>query len=176
MAFHIAESRERARAEAVDGLQRWHNEYNVRILGRPNAVHVEDRWELLEQVTGAGTNGAGAAVIGTPDDLIAAIRTLYEITGGFGVLLGFAHDWADREATWRSWELVARYVIPEITGQLAHLRASAQFLVDRQAELMAGATTAVLQKILANEQAAAALAVTLQQRETGWRPGASPQG
>ena len=37
--------------------------------------------------------------IGTPDDLIAAIRNLQEVTGGFGVVLGFAHDWANLEAT-----------------------------------------------------------------------------
>ena len=56
-------------------------------------------WELLDQVAGSGANGAGAAVVGTPDDLVAAIRKLQEVTGGFGVVLGFAHDWANREAT-----------------------------------------------------------------------------
>lgn len=65
MAFHLAETREQARNEAVDGLQRWHNEYNVWTLGRPNATHVDDKWDLLEQTTGHGASGAGAAVIGT---------------------------------------------------------------------------------------------------------------
>jgi len=175
MSFHIAETREQARAEAADGLQRWHNEYNVKILGRPNAVHVENKWELLEQMTDRAAGGG--AVIGTPDDLVAAIRDLYELTGGFGTLIGFAHDWANRENTWRSWELIARYVIPEVNGQLRKLRASAQFLIDRQAELMGGASAAVMQKILGNDTAAAALAVTLQQRQANqaWRPGASPE-
>ena len=71
MAFHLAESQEQARNEAVDGLQRWHNEYNVYTLGRPNATVVDDKWELLDQTTGAGAVGAGAAVIGTPDELVA---------------------------------------------------------------------------------------------------------
>ncbi|HEY3484264.1 MAG TPA: LLM class flavin-dependent oxidoreductase, partial [Ilumatobacteraceae bacterium] len=66
MAWHLAETREQARAEAVHGLHRWHNEYNVWTLGRPNATHVEDKWELLDQTTGAGASGAGAAVVGTP--------------------------------------------------------------------------------------------------------------
>ena len=74
MAFHIAETREQARAEAVDGLHRWHNEYNVWTLGRPGASHVDDKWELLDQSTGADATAAGAAVVGTPDDLVAAIR------------------------------------------------------------------------------------------------------
>ena len=54
MAFHLAESKEQARNEAVDGLQRWHNEYNVYTLGRPNATAVDDKWELLDQTTDAG--------------------------------------------------------------------------------------------------------------------------
>ena len=35
MSWHIAETKEQARREAVHGLHRWHNEYNVRVLGRP---------------------------------------------------------------------------------------------------------------------------------------------
>ena len=90
---------------------------------------------------GNGSPGAGAGVIGTPDDLVAAIRHLQEITGGFGVVLGFAHDWANREATMRSWELVARYVIPELNGYTAGLRESQEYLNRHQAELMAGRFT-----------------------------------
>ena len=163
LAFHIAESREQARNEAVDGLHRWHNEYNVWTLGRPNATHVDDKWELLEQTVGDGSAGSGAGVIGTPDDLVAAIRHLQEITGGFGVVLGFAHDWANREATLRSWELVARYVIPELNGYTAGLRESQEYLNRHQAELMAGASQAVVSKILAHDKAAAAFQTTMEQ-------------
>ena len=122
MAWHIAETREQARAEAVHGLHRWHNEYNVWTLGRPGAVHVDDPWDLLDRTTEGGAEGAGFAVVGTPDDLVGAIRHMREITGGFGVVLGFAHDWASREACLRSWDLVARYVIPEVNGYTAGLR------------------------------------------------------
>src|SRR3954452_2978390 len=80
MSWHLAETREQARNEAVLGLQRWHNEYNVQILGRPGANHVDNPWELLDEITGNGAVGAGAAVIGTPDDLIAAIRNLQALT------------------------------------------------------------------------------------------------
>lgn len=185
MAFHLAETREQARQEAVDGLHRWHNEYNVWTLGRPNATHVDDKWELLEQTTAGGASGAGAAVVGTPDDLVAAIRHLQELTGGFGVVLGFAHDWADREATWRSWELLARYVVPEVNGLTLGLRESQEYLNRHQAELMAGASKAVVTKIMENERAAAALATTMEQaaqaaaesRQSEFRPGAGvPSG
>jgi limonene 1,2-monooxygenase len=178
MAFHIAESREQAQREAVHGLHRWHNDYNVHVLGRPGAVAVENPWELLDQVTEGGASGAGAAVVGTPDDLVRSIRELQRITGGFGTVLGFAHDWADREATFRSWELVARYVVPEINGFTTGLRASAEHLHEHQSELMAGASAAVMAKIMGDEKAAQAMAVTMQQVQaraqgkSAWRPGA----
>ncbi len=158
MSWHIAETREQARNEAVDGLQRWNNEYNAWTLGRPGAVEVDDKWKLLDQTVG------GTAVVGTPDDLVEAIRTLQEVTGGFGVVMGFAHDWANHEATKRSWDLVARYVIPEIQGTTNRQRASQQFLHDNQEELMKGAGAAVMAKIKAHDGAKAALGITMQQR------------
>ena len=163
MAWHIAETREQARAEAVHGLHRWHNEYNVWTLGRPGAVHVEDPWDLLDRTTEGGAEGAGFAVVGTPDDLVGAIRHMREITGGFGVVLGFAHDWASREACLRSWDLVARYVIPEVNGYTTGLRESQQFLHENQEELMGGASRAVMSKIMAHDGAAQALATTMEQ-------------
>ncbi len=167
MAFHLAETREQARREAVHGLHRWHNEYNVGTLGRPGAVAFDDAWTLLEATVEGGTAGAGTAVIGTPDDMVAMICRLQETTGGFGVVLGFAHDWADREATLRSWELFARYVIPELTGSTRNIRASQRFLHDHREELMSGASKAVLDKIMAHEGAAAALATTMEQMARG---------
>jgi limonene 1,2-monooxygenase len=175
MAWHLAESKKQAEEEAVYGLHRWHNEYNVRVLGRPDAAYVEDPWELLAQTTGRGSAGAGAAVVGTPDELIATIRELQSVTGGFGTIVGFAHDWANREATLRSWELFARYVAPELNGLTAGQRGSAQFVEEHKSELIAGATAAIMAKIQENEKAAAAFTVTLKQMQegsgTGFRPG-----
>jgi limonene 1,2-monooxygenase len=151
----------------------------VHVLGRPGAEHVDDAWQLLDQTTGHGATGAGAAVVGTPDDLVAAIRNLLDATGGFGCVLGFAHDWANAEATTRSWDLVARYVMPEVNGMLRNLRGSAQHVHDNKTTLMAGASAAVLAKIMENERAAEALAVMLGQRQakaTGFRPGVDVTG
>ncbi|MFM2076818.1 MAG: hypothetical protein RJA49_708, partial [Actinomycetota bacterium] len=116
MSWHIAETRAQAKDEAILGLQKWHNEYNVKVLGRPGAQWVDDPEVLYNQVAAGGAEGGGAAVIGTPDDLIEAILELQKTTGGFGVVLGFANDWANLEATRRSWDLVARYVIPAVNG------------------------------------------------------------
>ena len=179
MSWHLAESRKQAREEAKMGLHRWHNEYNVHVLGRPGATRVEDPDELLDQTAGGGAEGTGTAVVGTPDELVTAIRKLRDVTGGFGVVLGFAHDWANREATLRSWELFARFVVPELNGYTRAQQASADFLHDNQRDLMAGASAAVMAKIQGDPRAAAAMAVTMKQAQEraqggGWRPGADP--
>lgn len=163
MSWHIAETREQARKEAIMGLQKWHNEYNVDVLGRPGALRVEDPNELFEQVAVGGAEGSGAAVIGTPDDLIEAILGLQKVTGGFGTVLGFANDWANNEATMRSWDLVARYVIPAVNGHLRTQRESAEYVGARKAELMASAGAAIMSKIMGHQGAAAAMATTMQQ-------------
>ncbi len=175
MSWHLAESKKEAEKEARSGLHRWHNEYTVRVLGRPGATHVDDPDELLAQVAGSGASGGGSSVIGTPDELVAAIRHLKEITGGFGVVMGFVHDWANPEATMRSWDLFARYVAPELNGHIQGLRGSADFVEEHKKELIAGATAAVVAKIQEDPRAAAALKVTMQQAQQqaqggGWRP------
>ena len=55
-------------------------------------------------------------MIGTPDDAIALIERLQSKQGEFGVFLHQAHNWADWEATKRSYELYARYVMPHFSG------------------------------------------------------------
>jgi limonene 1,2-monooxygenase len=162
--FHLAESREQAQAEAVDGLARWYNEYIVDVLARPGATRVEEKWKLLHGMAGDTAPPGSTTVIGTPDDMIAMIRTLMDSTGGFGCLLGFVHDWANREATNRSWELFARYVIPEINGMLRSMRASAAHVVANQTALMKGAGAAIVSAIKAEPGAMDQFAITLAER------------
>lgn len=141
--WHIAPTREQAIDEVADGLKRWHNEYNVDILGRPNANHTEDGHAMARAM-----NASGAAIFGTPDDAVAAIARLQEISGGFGTLLGFAHDWAGRgEAMFRSYDLFARYVIPRVQGLLRPVEASASYVSEHKKELMEGAGQAILKAI-----------------------------
>ena len=158
MSWHIAETREEARAQAGKGLMHWHNEYTVGTLMRPGALPFKSPDEAVDQT--AFVDGA-ASVIGTPDDLVAAIRKLAASAGGFGTVLGFAHDWANRENTAKSWDLVARYVIPEIQGLLEGYRTSRQYVVDNR-EWFERAGQAVLSKIMSHEGAAAALKAGMQ--------------
>ena len=61
----------------------------------------------------------GTTLVGTPDTVAQGIERLLGYSrGGFGGILFRAHEWADREATLRSYELFARYVMPRFQGSL----------------------------------------------------------
>src|SRR5712672_2782261 len=156
LSWHIAETREKAIAEARHGLMRHHNEYIVGTLQRPGAKPFSDPDEAVEKT--AFGDGA-AATIGTPDDLVKRIKSVIEGSGGFGTIVGSVHDWANPENTFRSWDLVARYVVPEINGYLAGLRESQQFVATNRG-VFDRAKEAIMAKITENEAAVAALAVT----------------
>src|SRR5262249_3228725 len=149
MSWHIAEKRERARAEAREGLLRHHNDYITATLQRPGARPFKDPDEAVDKM--AFVPGA-VATIGTPDDLVARIKSLLEISGGFGTVVGFVHDWANPENTFRSWDMVARYVVPEINGYLTKFRASREFVINNR-EYFNRARQAVMAKITENEVA-----------------------
>ena len=156
LSWHIAETREKARAEAGVGLMRHHNEYIHGTLQRPGSKP----FTSPDQAVDLTAFGAGAsAVIGTPDDLIARIKSVIDISGGFGTVIGFAHDWANPENTFRSWDMVARYVVPELNGYLREMRKSQQYVIHNRAAFDRG-KDAVMAKIMENDAAAAALAVT----------------
>jgi limonene 1,2-monooxygenase len=106
----------------------------------------------------AFVDGAASA-IGTPDDLVKLIKNVMTVSGGVGAIIGFAHDWANPENTRRSWDMVARYVVPEINGYLESLRKSQKFVIENRA-IFDRAGQAVMAKIMENEKAAAALAHT----------------
>ncbi|MFP6698757.1 MAG: LLM class flavin-dependent oxidoreductase [Alphaproteobacteria bacterium] len=152
MFWHIAETREQARQEAKDGLFRWRNEYTAGTLMQVGVEPFDTPDQGVDEM--AFSDGA-TAVIGTPDDLVAKIRELVTLTGGFGTAIGFVHDWANRENTNRSWDLVARYVMPEVNGMLDAYRESRKFVVENR-DSFNQARAAIMDKIMSNEKAAAA--------------------
>jgi limonene 1,2-monooxygenase len=156
LSWHIAETREKARAEARQGLLRHHNEYIVGTLQRPGAKPFKDPDEAVDKTA---FSDEAAATIGTPEDLAARIKSVLEKSGGFGTVVGFVHDWANPENTMRSWDMVARYVLPEINGYLAGLRQSQHFVATNRG-VFDRAKEAIMAKITENEAARAALAVT----------------
>jgi limonene 1,2-monooxygenase len=88
-------------------------------------------------------NGNGFGVIGTPDDAARQIERLWSQSGGFGTFLFMAHEWADREATERSYELFARYVMPKFQGTLPRLENSHQWAADNRPTFIGRAVEAI---------------------------------
>ena len=108
--IHLAETREEAEANVAHGLQDFAG-YFADIAPTPIVPPgVSDPLAHLRD--------SRMAVIGTPADAIAHIERLQEGSGGFGVLLELAHDWANWENTQKSYELMARHVLPHFQGMI----------------------------------------------------------
>jgi limonene 1,2-monooxygenase len=137
MPFHLAETKEQALDEAADGLLRWQNDYFSKTFGVYNNMEFQSGRQLAEMLNGVGF------IIGTPDDAIERIHKLQEISGGFGCFLGLAHEWANREQTLHSYELMARYVMPEFQDSLTWLRRSNVWTQERKEGLIGGARGAI---------------------------------
>lgn len=111
--FHIAATKEQAYRDVEYGIEEWFR-YFQQVAAFPQMdVRGNNVREMIDFI-----NDEGVGVIGTPDDALAHIAKLQRQTSGFGALLLFAHDWANREASSASYEMFARYVIPALTGQL----------------------------------------------------------
>jgi limonene 1,2-monooxygenase len=115
---YLAETREQAFAEARAKAGRYRREYFETTLGHDRTTDGPQE-SILDDLA-----GRGLWCVGTPDDLIAMIDKLLRRSGGFGGLMIQAAEWASREQVLNSYELVARYVMPEFQGSLVGLRAS----------------------------------------------------
>jgi limonene 1,2-monooxygenase len=107
--MHIAETREKARENVRFGLANWllyFQEVAALPLAPPGKI--DDAIDALVN--------SGLAVIGDPDDAIAQLERLEKQSGGYGCFLQMAHNWADFAQTKRSYELIARYVMPRFQG------------------------------------------------------------
>lgn len=109
--FHIAETREQAVADLKYGLMdmmSYFKKFGGDLFPTANSFD-----EALNLWTGGGLGAFGVGVVGTPDDMIAHIEKLDQQSGGFGAFLALAHNAADFDATKKSYELFARYVMPK---------------------------------------------------------------
>jgi limonene 1,2-monooxygenase len=110
--MHIAETREQAYKDVEFGIEQWFR-YFQKVAAFPQmGVEGGDIKEMIDFI-----NEAGIGAIGTPEDARAQVRRLAEQSGGFGAMLLLAHEWANPEATRRSFELIAQHVMPEFQGQ-----------------------------------------------------------
>lgn len=116
MPIYIAETREEAYNDVSVKAYQFQKDYFDTTLGRTFQYpgEPEDFAEAMATT--------GGAIIGTPDDAIQAIEKLWDLSGGFGGLLGLAHEWAPSQKMYRSYELFARYVAPHFQGSLPTLQ------------------------------------------------------
>ncbi|MCU1603634.1 MAG: limB2 [Modestobacter sp.] len=70
-------------------------------------------------------NEACVGAIGTFEEARAQVQRLWDQSGGFGAMLLLAHEWANPQATRRSYELIAQHVMPHFQGgAVTHAQAS----------------------------------------------------
>ena len=134
---HLAETRKEAMADARLGGGRYLREYSEQTNGRP-AVFDGPLEKVIDSMV-----DMGAWIVGTPDDCIEGIHRLAEQSGGFGGFLVQTIDWAPRDKMLRSYELLARYVMPEFQGSVISTAASNRWAADRKEALVAGRVRAV---------------------------------
>lgn len=111
--MHIAETRKQAELDVGYGMDEMVKQWLRVTEVWTAALNVPSRYQAnktsLQMVTDSGTG-----IVGTPDDAVAQILRLQEQSGGFGTYMLMGHEWANPEATRRSFELFAEYVIPEV--------------------------------------------------------------
>jgi limonene 1,2-monooxygenase len=134
---HLAETRKQAMDEARVGAGRYQREYFEETMGRKAIVDGP-----IEKIIDAMVDN-GAWIVGTPDDCVEGIKRLEERSGGFGGFMVQAIDWAPREKLLHSYELLARYVMPQFQGSVAAPAASNRWAFERREELGAGRVRAI---------------------------------
>jgi limonene 1,2-monooxygenase len=142
--MHIAETREEAMRNARFGFYKWF-EYFQRINpARFASLPKGDPLEILVAARGI--------VVGTPEDAIAQIDRLYAKQGQFGAFLQLAHNWANWDATKKSYDLYARYVVPHFRKANTHRVESLEWTTAHNKEIVA-MTQAAAQAMFAKHKA-----------------------
>jgi len=121
--FHVAESRQQAIDELAWGFEKW-SDYSYQVSPHgPAAIGLGTVTEMIEKQS---------AVIGTPDDAVAQLERYWDKTGGFGAMLILAQNWANPENTRKSFDLIARYVMPKFAERNARRIASYTWMGDNR--------------------------------------------
>jgi limonene 1,2-monooxygenase len=109
---HVAETQEQARRDVEYGIEHWFDYFQAVAAFPQMAVQGRTVAEMIDFI-----NASGLGAIGTPEMCTAQIERLWQQSnGGFGAYLMLAHNWANPKATLRSYELIAREVMPRFQG------------------------------------------------------------
>ncbi|MGW0507031.1 LLM class flavin-dependent oxidoreductase [Micromonospora sp. NPDC003241] len=131
---HIADTRQEAMDQVRAGMGHWFREYVQDTVGAEAKLPEGREPEVAMETR--------TAIIGSVEDAVEAIARMQTDSGGFGTLLVNTQDWATREQTKHSYELLARYVAPHFTGALESRRASQRWVSDNRGDFSAQAREA----------------------------------
>jgi limonene 1,2-monooxygenase len=134
--MHVAETREQALADVRFGLEKWL--YYFREIAALPLAPQGGFDDAVEAIT-----GSGLAVIGDPDDACAQLERLEQQSGGYGCFLLMDHNWADWERKKKSYELIARYVMPRFQGLNAAREASMKWAASNRPTFMGAVGNAI---------------------------------
>lgn len=109
--MHIAETKEQAMRDVEYGIEHWFDY----LQGTAAVPHFAPEGETLQERI-AWVNESGVGAIGTAEDCIKQIESLWKQAGGFGGYLCMDHDFANPTAKARSYELMAQRVMPHFQG------------------------------------------------------------
>lgn len=136
---HIAETREKAFENIKFGFAKWQDYFaGISAVAGRQAMEAQGIDDLIKQ---------GVIVVGTPDDAVAQIQRLQAKQGEFGCFLQLAHNWADFEATKKSYEMWMRYVQPVITGANVARDEAFRWARDNKERFIGAAMGAAMQTI-----------------------------
>jgi limonene 1,2-monooxygenase len=112
---HCAETMEQAYRDVEYGIEQWFDYFQAVAAFPQMAVPGNNVKEMISFV-----NDSGFGAIGTPDMVNAQIDRLWkQSNGGFGAYLMLAHNWANFDATRKSYDLISRHVFPRWQGQMS---------------------------------------------------------
>ncbi len=142
---HVADTKEQAIEDCTYGLQDFANYFGAAgFVPLSNAADggQGDARQFVEDYAAKGN-----CCIGTTGEAIAYIQDLLDRSGGFGKFLLLGHDWASPAATYHSYELFAREVIPHFKGQLSAPQASHEWAKGIRDQLFGRAGQAIVNAI-----------------------------
>jgi limonene 1,2-monooxygenase len=141
---HLADTREQAITDCTYGLEDFANYFGAAgFVPLDNKVEGEkSAREFVEDYASQGN-----CCIGTPADAVSYIEDLLDRSGGFGTFLVLGHDWAPPAATFHSYELFAREVMPHFKGQLGAPHESHEWAKGIRDQLFGAAGQAIVNAI-----------------------------
>ncbi|WP_312165668.1 LLM class flavin-dependent oxidoreductase [Phenylobacterium sp.] len=141
--MHIAETKDKAIEQIRFGLEKWI--YYFKEIANLPMVPDDFKGDPVEAYL-----ALGQAVVGTPDEAIERLQQLVDESGGFGCFLLMAHNWARWEDTRRSYELIARYVVPHFQQLNVNRQASMDWVRSNKTEFTSQTRAAVGARIVSH--------------------------